>query len=232
MPEQSKYIYSDSLASTLKVNTALDRVAQKLAKANAKIDRAVRKADRVLAPATAKREKSIIRPLETLVRRLASVALVCGLVLSVAARAEAQTQRTDLCVPGVIDIYRFTVPAFTQHEFRVYAEKNNPGIFFLIFNPDNDVRGSASSNSRSLYWSAGLIRGRHQVGVACLRQTRYHIVHVRGNEIRLAAPTYVSYLTGAYFGSKVGAKIVFDVDLEEPFQRARSELMATERDRP
>ena len=171
-----------------------------------------------------------MRTLGALVRRLATLSLVCGLVIGVAASAEAQTQRTELCVPGVADVYRFNVPKFTQHEFRVYAEGNNPGIFFLVFNPDGDVRGSASSNSRSLYWSAGLIRGRHEIAVACLRQARYHIVHVRGNEIRLAAPRYVSFFTGAYFGSKIGAEVVFDAHLEGLLHRYMGELTATERE--
>ena len=172
-----------------------------------------------------------MRTLGALVRRLATLALVCGLVMGAAARAEAQTQRTELCVPGIADVYRFNVPAFTQHEFRVYAERNNPGIFFLVFNRDNNVRGAASSNSRSLYWSAGLLRGRHEIAVACLRQARYHIVHVRGNEIRLAAPRYVPFLTGAYFGSKSGADIVFDVDIEDALQRYMGELTAVQTDR-
>ena len=161
---------------------------------------------------------------ERLARRLATLALMCGLAIGAATSAEAQTQRTDLCVPGIADVYRFNVPVFTQHEFRVYAERNNPGIFFLVFNPANDVRGAASSNSRSLYWSAGMIRGRHEIAVACLRQTRYHIVHVRGNEIRLPAPRYVSYFTGSYFGSKLGAE--FDIHIEEPLLRYMGELTA------
>ncbi len=145
-----------------------------------------------------------------------------------AARAEAQTQRTELCVPGIADVYRFNVPAFTQHEFRVYAERNNPGIFFLIFNPDDDVRGAASSNSRSLYWSSGLIRGRHEIAVSCLRQARYHIVHLRGNEIRLAAPRYLSFFTGAEIGSKLGAELVSDVHIEQRLAGYMSELAAAE----
>ena len=141
---------------------------------------------------------------------------------------EAQTQRTELCIPGIADVYRFSVPAFTQHEFRVYAERNNPGIFFLIFNAESDVRGSASSNSRSLYWSSGLIRGRHDILVACIRQTRYHIVHVRGNEIRLAAPRYLSFLTGATFGRKLGAEVVSDVQIERHLLRYREALIAVQ----
>ena len=163
---------------------------------------------------------------ERLARRIATLALVCGLAIGAATSAEAQTQRTEVCVPGIADVYRFNVPRFTQHEFRVYAERNNPGIFFLVFNPSNDVRGAAASNSRSLYWSAGLIRGQYEIAVACLRQARYHIVHVRGNEIRLAAPRHVSYLTGAYYGSKLGAEIEFDIHLEEPLLRYMDELTA------
>ena len=156
-------------------------------------------------------------------RTFAILALVW--VVIGAASAEAQTQRTELCVPGIADIYRFTVPLFTQHEFRVYAERNNPGIFFLIFDPDNDVRGSAASNSRSLYWSAGLIRGRHEIAVACVRRARYHIVHVRGNEIRLAAPRHISFLTNADLGSKLGAELVTDVHIERQLLRYMGELI-------
>lgn len=149
------------------------------------------------------------------------------LVIGVAG-AEAQTQRTERCVPGIADLYRFNVPTFTQHEFRVYAERNNPGIFFLVFNPDGDVRGASSSNSRSLHWSAGLIRGRHEIAVACLRAVRYHIVHVRGNEIRLAAPRYIPFLTGSDLGSKPGAELVADVRMERRLLRYAGELMAAE----
>ena len=145
-----------------------------------------------------------------------------------AASTEAQTQRSELCVPGIADIYRFNVPVFTQHEFRVYAERNNPGIFFLIFNPDDDVRGAAASNSRSLYYSAGLIRGRHAIAVACLRRARYHIVHVRGNEIRLAPPRHVSFLTGADIGSKLSAELISDIHIEHQLSRYVSELTAAE----
>ena len=152
------------------------------------------------------------------------MALVCGLAIGATTSAEAQTQRTEVCVPGIADVNRFNVPRFTQHECRVYAERNNSGIFFLVFNPSNKVRGAASSNSRSLYWSAGLIRGRYEIAVSCLRQARYHIVHVRGNEIRLAAPRYVPFLTGAYFGSKLGAE--FDIHIEEPLLRYMGELTA------
>ena len=143
-----------------------------------------------------------------------------------AASVEAQTQRTERCVPGIADLYRFNVPSFTQHEFRVYAERNNPGIFFLVFNPDGDVRGASSSNSRSLYWSAGLIRGRHEIAVACLRAARYHIVHVRGNEIRLAAPRYISFLTGSDLSSKSGVELVTDIRMERRLLRYAGELMA------
>ena len=159
-------------------------------------------------------------------RRLAIV-VPLWIVMS-APSVEAQTQRTELCVPGVADIYRFNVPTFTQHEFRVYAERNNPGIFFLIFNPDNDVRGAASSNSRSLYYSAGLIRGRHEIAVACLRQARYHIVHVRGNEIRLAAPRNLPFLTNAELSNKLGAELVSDIHIEQQLSRYVDALTAAE----
>lgn len=159
-------------------------------------------------------------------RRVATWVLV--LAAAGVASAGAQTQRTERCVPGIADLYRFNVPRFTQHEFRVYAERNNPGIFFLVFNPDGDVRGASSSNSRSLHWSAGLISGRHEIAVACLRAATYHIVHVRGNEIRLAAPRYISFLTGADVGSKLGAELVTDVRFERRLLHYMGELMAAE----
>ena len=85
--------------------------------------------------------------------------------------ASAQPQRTDTCVRGIADAYRFTTNLFTQHEIRLTANRNNPGIFFLVFDSDDDLVGFSSSNTRSVHWSSGLLRGRHEVWVGCQRWT-------------------------------------------------------------
>ena len=157
---------------------------------------------------------------------LVVAAAVLGLTGS---QAAGQTQRTDTCVDGVADAYRFSVARFTQHEVRVTADRNNPGIFFLVFDSDSDVVGVAHSNSRSLHWSAGLLSGRHQVWVACIRNTGYTIQWVSGNERRLSAPRYISYLTGTDLSAKPSpGAIETDVQLEGVLQWARTRQLAAE----
>ena len=158
--------------------------------------------------------------------RVALAAVALALTNGLAA---AQTQRTDTCVDGVADAYRFPVASFTQHEIRVTANRNNPGIFFLVFDSDSDVVGVAHSNSRSLHWSAGLLRGRHQVWVACLRNTSYTIQWVSGNERRLSPPRYISYLTGADLNVKPSpAAVETDAYMERILQWARTRQLAAE----
>ena len=141
--------------------------------------------------------------------------------------ASAQTQRTDTCVDGIADVYRFRVPSFTQHEIRVTANRDNPGMFFLVFK--DSLQGISSSNSRSLHWSAGLLSGRHEVWVGCLRTTSYTIQWVSGNERRLSPPRYVSYLTGADLSAKSSLRAVeTDAHMERILQRARARQLAAE----
>ena len=102
--------------------------------------------------------------------RIKAVIIALGVVLALSnGLASAQPQRTDTCVRGIADAYRFTTNLFTQHEIRLTANRNNPGIFFLVFDSDADLVGISSSNTRSVHWSSGLLRGRHEVWVGCLR---------------------------------------------------------------
>ena len=143
--------------------------------------------------------------------------------------ATAQTQRTDTCVDGIADAYRFRVPNFTQHEIRVTANRNNPGMFFLIFK--DSLQGVAYSNSRSLHWSAGLLSGAHEVWVGCLRTTSYTIQWVSGNERRLSPPRYVSYLTGANLSAKSSLHPVeTDANMERILQWAHARQLAAEQE--
>ena len=143
--------------------------------------------------------------------------------------ASAQTQRTDTCVPGIADAYRFRVPNFTQHEIRLTANRNNPGVFFLVFDGDPSLVGVTSSNSRSAHFSAGLLSGRHEVWVGCLRTTSYTIQWVSGNERRLSPPRYVPYLTGADLAAKSSLHPVeTDADMERILQWARARHLAAE----
>ena len=141
--------------------------------------------------------------------------------------ASAQTQRTDVCVRGVADAYRFRVPSFTQHEIRVTADSNSPGMFFLIFK--DSLQGVAHSNSRSLYWSSGLLNGRYEVWVGCLRTSSYTIQWVSGNEKRLSPPRYVSYLTGANLSAKSYLSgVETDANMERILQWASARQLAAE----
>ena len=56
---------------------------------------------------------------------------VCVVLLGLlsAANTEAQPQRTDVCVNGIADAYRFRPVPFTQNEIRVTTNTNNPGFF-------------------------------------------------------------------------------------------------------
>ena len=161
--------------------------------------------------------------------RIKAVIVALAVVLALTnGLASAQTQRTDTCVNGIADVYRFRVPNFTQHEIRTTANRNNPGIFFLIFDSDS-LQGVAHSNSRSLHWSAGLLSGRHEVWVACLRTTSYTIQWVSGNERRLSPPRYIPYLTGANLSAKSSLRAVeTDAHMERILQWARARQMAAE----
>ena len=146
--------------------------------------------------------------------------------------ASAQMQRTDTCVDGIADAYRFRAPNFQQHEIRITANRDNPGVFFLIFDSDSLV-GISSTNSRSSHWSAGLLSGRHEVWVGCLRTTSYTIQWVNGNEKRLSPPRYVSYLTSANFTAKPSPPAVeTDVNMERMLQWARARQLAAEQAEP
>ena len=160
--------------------------------------------------------------------RIKAVIVALAVVLALTTGlASAQTQRTDTCVDGVADVYRFRVPSFTQHEIRVTANRDNPGIFFLIFS--DSLRGVAHSNSRSLHWSAGLLSGGHEVWVGCLRTTSYTIQWVNGNERRLSPPRYISYLTGANLRAKSSLRAVeTDAHMERILQWARAQQLAAE----
>ena len=143
--------------------------------------------------------------------------------------ASAQPQRTDTCVRGIADAYRFTANLFTQHEIRLTANRNNPGIFFLVFDSDDDLVGFSGSNTRSVHWSSGLLRGRHEVWVGCLRASSYTIQWVNGNEKRLSPPRYISYLNGVYLTPKPSPQAVeFDVHMEPILQWAHARQLAAE----
>ena len=58
--------------------------------------------------------------------RLTVYVVLLGLLS--AANTEAQTQRTDVCVKGIADAYRFRPVPFTQNEIRVTTNRNNPGF--------------------------------------------------------------------------------------------------------
>jgi hypothetical protein len=151
-------------------------------------------------------------------------------VLVVGGAASAQTQRTDTCVDGIADVYRFRPAAFTQNEIRVTVNRNNPGFFLLIFDSDVDVVGIVHSNSRSLHWSTGMLRDRYEVWVGCVRSASYTIQWVNGNEKRLSPPRYVSYLTGADLGGKTTAvEPSRDIRSEYALQRARVRQIVAER---
>ncbi len=148
-------------------------------------------------------------------------------VLVLVGTVGAQTQRTDTCVDGIADVYRFRPTSFTQNEIRVTTTRNNPGFFFLIFDSDSDVRGVAHSNSRSLHLSTGMLSGAHEVWVACLRNSAYTIQWVSGNEKRLSAPRYVSYLTGADLGAKLApVEPSMNIHIERALRRARGRQLA------
>ena len=104
-----------------------------------------------------------------------------ALLLLVAVPAAAQTQRTETCVDGIADVYRFRPAAFTQNEIRLMAGRNNPGLFFIVFDADADVQGVSFSNSRSVHWWAGMLSGNHDVWVGCLRNASYTIQWVRND---------------------------------------------------
>ena len=207
MSFQERFTLTSPIPSTTALDKAMAKVAQKLAKTNALIDKAFSKANRVT-------RKSI-------------VALAAVMLALTAGLASAQTQRTDLCVDGIADAYRFRAANFTQHEIRVTANRDNPGIFFLIFK--DSVQGVASSNSRSLHWSAGLLRGAHEVWVGCIRTTSYTIQWVSGNERRLSPPRYVPYITGANLSAKSSLHAVeTDANMERILQWAHARQLAAE----
>ena len=155
---------------------------------------------------------------------------VCVVLLGLlsAANTEAQTQRTGVCVNGIADAYRFRPVAFTQNEIRVTTDRNNPGFFFLVFNPQDRTVGIASSNSRSLHFSTGLLSGRHEVWVACLRSSSYTIQWVNGNEKRLSPPRYISFLTSANLTAKAPV-VATEIRLEQAMQQAAASQLAAER---
>ena len=162
--------------------------------------------------------------------RIKAVIIALGVVLALTTGlASAQPQRTDTCVEGVADAYRFTANVFTQHEIRLTANRNNPGIFFLVFDSDGNVRGGSFSNTRSVHWSSGLLRGRHQVWVGCLRSSSYTIQWVNGNEKRLSPPRYVSFLQAAYLTHKPSPQAIeFDANMERVLQWAHAQQLAAE----
>ena len=219
-PTQGNYAMSKTiLTAPLPSTPTLDRLIAQQAKAMARVDQDMAKANAVIDKAFSK---------ANLVMRKSIVALAAVMLALTAGLASAQTQRTDTCVNGIADTYRFRVPSFTQHEIRVTANRNNPGIFFLIFDSDS-LRGVAHSNSRSLHWSAGLLSGRHEVWVGCLRTASYTIQWVNGNERRLSPPRYVSYLTGADLSAKSSLRgVETDTRKERILQWAHARHLAAE----
>ena len=162
------------------------------------------------------------------VMRLTVYVVLLGLLS--AANTEAQTQRTDVCVKGIADAYRFRPVPFTQNEIRVTTNRNNPGFFFLVFAPQSRTVGSASSNSRSLHFSTGLLNGRHEVWVGCLRSSSYTIQWVNGNEKRLSPPRYISFLTSANLTAKAPV-VATEIRLEQAMQQAAASQLAAEQGR-
>ena len=162
--------------------------------------------------------------------RIKAVIIALGVVLALPnGLAFAQRERTDTCVSGIADAYRFTTNLLTQHEIRLTANRNNPGMFFLVFDSDGDLVGLSSSNTRSVHWSSGLLRGRHEVWVGCLRASSYTIQWVNGNEKKLGPARYVSYLNGVYLTLKPSPQAVeFDVHMEQILQWAHNRQLAAE----
>ena len=142
--------------------------------------------------------------------RIKAVIIALGVVLALSnGLASAQPQRTDTCVSGIADAYRF--------------------MCFLVFDADRDLVGLSSSNTRSVHWSSGLLRGRHEVWVGCLRASSYTIQWVNGNEKRLGPARYVSYLNGVYLTPKPSPQAVeFDVHMEQILQWAHNRQLAAE----
>ncbi len=151
--------------------------------------------------------------------------LVCAM-LCMCGPAHAQSAKSDTCVPNVADAYRFTAtPVLSQHEFRVYAERNNSGIFMLLFDSDSDTVGLSAGNDRFLHMSLGLIRGRHRLLVACVRRTDYSVGRVNGNERALARAGIVRYGRPADLREKAAQpNLDIPINVEINLQRAMAEL--------
>ena len=156
-----------------------------------------------------------------------SVAIgVLGFAL-LAGMASAQTQRTDFCVSGIADVYPFNPGSYTQNEIRLITTLNNPGFFLIVYDSYDDVVGEVYSNSRSLHFSTGMLSGRHEVAVGCVRGSDYTIQWVSGNERQLGAPSYVVYSSGSETSAKAGRSVTFaDVGLERTLQRAHGKHAA------
>ena len=152
-----------------------------------------------------------------------------GLVLAAlcaCAPAYGQSAKSGTCVPNVADAYSFrATPVLSQHEFRLYAERNNSGIFMLLFDSDSDTVGVSAGNDRFLHMSLGLIRGRHRLLVACVRRTDYSVGRVNGNERALGRDGTVSYGRPADLREKAAQPILdIPINVEINLQRAMAKL--------
>ena len=83
------------------------------------------------------------------------LAVVFGAVAVAVNPAQAQ-HREDACLDDVFDVYRFNVPAFTQHEIRVMGHGNNRGLL-----PSGASTGvlQATPGSRSAFHSVSPVAG-------------------------------------------------------------------------
>lgn len=151
------------------------------------------------------------------------------LLLAVAVPAYGQSAKSDTCVPNVADVYRFNAtPALSQHEFRLYAERNNPGIFMLLVDSAGDTVGLSAGNDRFLHMSVGLIRGRHRLLVACVRRADYWVGRVNGNERALARAGTVRYGRSADLRDKPAPpNLDIPINVEIRLQRSMAALVDT-----
>jgi hypothetical protein len=150
------------------------------------------------------------------------------LLVAVGVPAYGQSAKSDTCVPNVADVYRFTAtPRLSQHEFRLYAERNNPGMFMLLVDSDGDTVGLSAGNDRFLHLSVGLISGRHQLLVACVRRADYSVGRVNGNERALARGGTLRYGRPADLRQKTAApNLDIPINVEINLQRGMAELAA------
>ena len=148
------------------------------------------------------------------------------LLLCVSLLAYGQSTKSETCIPNVADVYWFNAtPRLSQHEFRLYATRNNPGIFMLLVDSASDTVGVSAGNDRFLHLSAGLIRGRHRLLVACVRRTDYSVGRVNGNEKRLNRSGTIAYGQPVDLRDKAAPpELDTPLHLEVNLQRAAAKL--------